>query len=523
MKTILSLIFTILISLNLHAITIDDFLGTPQSEFTTVIDSTLNPYVNSSTVTHTGAVGGTRSIINTSSNVSPQLSVSRFSVSNGSVFRTEGGGFSGVGCMVWDADGLDGLTDYTGLNGLDLQADNATAFNIRVVQFDYANSFNTRLKFRVFDASDATGGTWSSANLDLAENISYIPYSGTGKLFTVPFASFTTSGPNGATNFSNLGAIEVCIDTETFGGTNTDFIFDLLNTNGDCSHVPIGGVVKDECGVCGGDNTSCMDCEEDPNGTKLPGTSCDSDQVGQCSDAVYNDNCECTHTEPSLEICDLIDNDCDGQTDEENICQETCPEGEVIDRNGNCVESPCSHGEIIDENGNCIDSPCNEGEVIDQNGNCICEDLETSYLNKQLDGGADIQRRIIGNMSKLLRRYDNSSQMNSYINNKISKADELESQNWVFSWTIPSLSSACVKSQAQCIEHSNVEVVEAYAANNLALYKLTKKMFKKACRLGNSRAKRRALRLRNKAQSVMEQNEDTLDLIPKVQIVCLDN
>jgi len=110
--------------------------------------------------------------------------------------------------VVWD--GVDGdakVIDPTGLGGVDLTAGGNDQFKFNVVFADLLGS----LSFRIYDASDATGNTWSEGTLALPGGI-FAPVD----LF-LPFASLTTVGPNGAANLANVGAIKMVIDNTTTG------------------------------------------------------------------------------------------------------------------------------------------------------------------------------------------------------------------------------------------------------------------------------------------------------------------
>ena len=48
----------------------------------------------------------------------------------------------------------------------------------------------------------------------------------------------------------------------------------------------------------------------------------------------------------------------------------TCPEGQVMDDNGNCTTPGCPEGQVMDDNGNCTTPGCPEGQVMDDNGDC---------------------------------------------------------------------------------------------------------------------------------------------------------
>ena len=52
----------------------------------------------------------------------------------------------------------------------------------------------------------------------------------------------------------------------------------------DCAGTWGGDLVDDECGICGGDDSSCADCAGTPNGDALEDNcgTCDSDESNDC-------------------------------------------------------------------------------------------------------------------------------------------------------------------------------------------------------------------------------------------------
>jgi hypothetical protein len=87
----------------------------------------------------------------------------------------------------------------------------------------------------------------------------------------------------------------------------------------------------DECGVCNGDNSTCKDCLGVPNGLSVPGTGCNTGLKNQCAAGAFNLSCQCVpFVKPQEELCDNLDNNCDGSIDEDLTC---------ITTNDVCVQS----------------------------------------------------------------------------------------------------------------------------------------------------------------------------------------
>jgi hypothetical protein len=63
---------------------------------------------------------------------------------------------------------------------------------------------------------------------------------------------------------------------------------------------------------------------------------CDTEWVDANRDD--QDGCECTWTNEGVEICDQVDNDCDGKVDEGNVCAPTCPEDMVMVGSDFCID-----------------------------------------------------------------------------------------------------------------------------------------------------------------------------------------
>jgi Putative metal-binding motif len=236
------------------------------------------------------------------------------------VFGSIGGGeFShsqnvatlGTTSITWDGSGTSTLLP-NGLGGLDITADGATAFRFVVGAFDFPNNSPLRINIFVYDQSDPTGTAKSSQGFAILSNAVIAPTE-----VLVPFSSLTPLG-TALADLTNVGAVMLVVD-----GTQSaahDLNLSFLGTNGRCTHIPQNLLVVDECGECNGDNSSCSDCEGAPNGPKVAGTQCTTGRLGVCSPGTFTGQfptCSCQQSTPSSsEVCDALDNDCDGAVDE---------------------------------------------------------------------------------------------------------------------------------------------------------------------------------------------------------------
>ncbi|HVJ17060.1 MAG TPA: DUF4114 domain-containing protein [Polyangiaceae bacterium] len=121
------------------------------------------------------------------------------------------------------------------------------------------------------------------------------------------------------------------------------------------------------------------------------GAECDTGEPGVCKEGTMQcQQGELTcipNTEPSDEICNALDDDCDGKTDEG---EEICPEDNICDR-GKCVPR-CGTGEfrcldifVCSDKGACVDPACEDVECpegkICTAGKCTggCEGVTCPY------------------------------------------------------------------------------------------------------------------------------------------------
>ncbi len=164
------------------------------------------------------------------------------------------GGALGLAVLTWDGDSDPNTTNFSGLGGVNLVEDGATGLRIGV-QFTDSPGEQASIRIRLYDASDAFGDTYSEYAFTLT--------GGGGQAFTkdVQFSSPVAVGALGPTNITNIGAITLTIDGRVQGAGAADIVLNFIGTNGNCDRIPVDGTALDTCGVCGGDNTTCLDCQ----------------------------------------------------------------------------------------------------------------------------------------------------------------------------------------------------------------------------------------------------------------------
>ena len=138
-------------------------------------------------------------------------------------------------------------------------------------------------------------------------------------------------------------------------------------------------LLDDECGVCGGDNSTCSDCAGTPNGTST---------IDECGACVSSDDTSCiqgcdgnyandgTHLEE--DVCGV----CNGGINDVSSCVD-CPESDPADCFGVCggsaVNDEC--GVCSGDNSTCSDctGTPNGTSIIDECGACVSSDDISAY------------------------------------------------------------------------------------------------------------------------------------------------
>ncbi len=530
----------------LYALSIDKFDSEQTSE---AIGPGNVAYSVNSTLS---AIGGTRSM---------RAEVSSSSQPGALRARTLFGRFShsqdalvvGSSTLIWDGDQNASNLNASGLGGIDFTQDGADAFKLHVISFDFPNAKPVDLVFTAYDVTDPGGNTYSKATLRLDAQVS-------NQFFELPFADFTTHGPAGAVDFTQIGALTLYIDGKS---SDIDLTFEWLGTNGQCENLlpDQNGKVIDECGVCGGDNSSCADCLGVPNGQAVAGTSCTTTQPGVCSQGNFDSQCGCQSiNRPGTELCDGIDNDCDGQVDEsfpnlgancsigEGKCYSegtyTCsqslelmcdavmiPLDDCLLAEG-CDGVPGSALELDacgicgGDGTSCLDckgKPNGKAEidrcgVCDGDGfSCIdCEVEDISSLLRALDGGSKVQERLIKRSIQRLLRVDASSSMRRITRKIEREANTLQNENWTLSWSVDRESVSCTDTVIFCNPNSTSPIIQHYRQNSERLRDLGMEVL----RIYAENSGQELRRLAKRHDRRHEKNLELADLVPKTQYVC---
>jgi len=195
----------------------------------------------------------------------------------------------------------------------------------------------------------------------------------------------------------------------------------------DCSGVACGQAVRDQCGVCGGNGTSCLDCKGTPNGEAS------IDQCGICG----GDGKSCL--------------DCAGS-----------PFGtKVNDRCGVCGG----------DGNSCL--------------GCTERDITSSLFG--LDGSSLRQSQILIKAAKdLLSKAGKSRSNLKFAEAQFNAASDLHMKNWSISWSIPQKFNSCSNSNF-CVSVDHSGATTEYIKNADELYNRTLKTVKRIRKLTRSK------------------------------------
>lgn len=474
-----------------------------------------------STVTSTSVIGGKRQLF--VENVSSPIPVNRVEtrIELGYLVYSEDSSVRGATVLTYNGNLTNTTTltpgvyipsNPTGLGGMDLTKDGGTKFVLRVTGYDYPFSTAMPITFRVFDASDSSGNKRSQYVYQLNQAVN----PGTPLTVEIPFANFA-AGPGGAADFTNVGAIQVIINGVS---NDNDLTVEFVGTDGNCPTVPqIGLPIVDDCGDCNGTNIrmddcgvchpsttdpnwnqSCLDCLSVPNGNAVPGTQCDTGNLGQCEDGTWDQNCVCIPDKnPETEICyDTIDNDCNGQTDENNS---TCNDCKGV-KNGTAQLDRC---------GVC------EGDGT----SCLgCNSYNQSAILRKLDGGAKQQERVVKRVRNIIvTLIPQDSPLHEDLKKLLKVAHEYQLRNWELSWMLPKVTTTCTNTTF-CVTTSNVAILTEYRERNLALYKMGKKALGMLRKVRGGKLTRKDRKFQKLAKKLFNDNLERSKTVPELQFAC---
>jgi hypothetical protein len=433
-------------------------------------------------------------------------------IDGGFLSHSQDANTKGTSFVVWDGNPAAGIQP-TGLGGVNLLSDGATGFKIVVEAYDFATAQPIKIHITIYDASDPTGTKKvSTGSITLNAAIS------STETKIIPFSSFVKlDTAQSAADLKNVGAITMLIDGAQ--SVAHDIVLSSIGTNGKCDHVPQNGFILDQCGVCNGNNSTCADCEGLPNGPKKAGTFCSTGELGSCGDGTLLGkfpSCSCSRSKPPTgEVCDGVDNDCDGSIDE------GAPSvGPLVDTCGVCNGngSTCADCKGVPKGTAKVDI-C--GVCGGDDTSClVCNTVDISEVQQRLDGGAKEQEQIIIRAAGILRGLPVGKREAKFISVTLQKAHKFQIRNWVLAYSLPGFTSSCSHTVAACVSTSNVDILEEYRKHNLDLKNLSLAVLNKIRRAKQGRLNKRDKRLFELTEKQFSANLELSKTVPDTQVSC---
>lgn len=209
-----------------------------------------------------------------------------------------------------------------------------------------------------------------------------------------------------------------------------------------------------------------------------------------------------------------------------------------IKTDGYCEIFPDAQGRVVDECGVCAgdNSSCagcdgipNSNTVIDECGvcggdnlSCIeCVEINIFETQAELDGLAKEQEFVVRAAMNLLNKAGKQKGLSfkKYITKNKTRARELQVDNWVLSWTLPTVINECSENPI-CVTTSNLPVLTTYREQALELRKIAIKATKKIKKVSGTTYSDLVGNLRRAAKETYSDAINLSETVPELNYAC---